>query len=219
MNESAVLSRAEVEPTASVDAFLPGANWKWFVLRGVLTLVLGGVSIAFPASALFAFTMVFAAYALIDGVFSIVSGVKGARRKQERWWALIVRGLIGILAAGVFVLMPVVATVSYALASLVLLAAWAIVAGVFEITAAIRLRKEIKGEWLLGISGALSILLGFAIPAVLVLNPLATILSVAWIVGMYALIAGIALIVLGLRLRTRLRASGGAGEQHSKRAL
>lgn len=66
-----------------------------------------------------------------------------------------------------------------------------------------RLRKEIEGEWLLGISGLLSILLGIAVPVVLLLNPAATILSVAWIIGLYAMAAGITLVALASRLRRR----------------
>jgi uncharacterized membrane protein HdeD (DUF308 family) len=96
-----------------------------------------------------------------------------------------------------------VATLSYALATLGVLSAWAILTGVLEIAAAIRLRKEIKGEWLLALSGVLSILLGLAVPVALYLNPPATILSVAWVIAIYAVIAGLVLIGFGLRLRQR----------------
>jgi uncharacterized membrane protein HdeD (DUF308 family) len=161
-------------------------------------------------SALFAFTMLFAAYAGADGLLSMVAGVRGATRKEERWWALILRGIIGIAVAALFVLMPFAATVSYAVATLSLLSACAIVTGILELVAAIRLRKEIEGEWLLGLSGALSILLGLAVPAALLWNPPATILSVAWVIAMYAVIAGVALIGFGLRLRQRRQAEEAA---------
>ena len=180
-------------------------NWGWLVLRGVLALALGILAILFPASALFAFTLVFAAFAFVDGIFSLISGVKGARRKEERWGALILRGLVGILVGALFVLMPYVATISYALASLALLAAWSIFTGALEIAAAVRLRKEIRGEWLLGLSGLLSVLLGAAIPFVIIRYPAATILSVGWMIGIYALAVGIILLVLGFKLR---RSSG-----------
>jgi uncharacterized membrane protein HdeD (DUF308 family) len=97
--------------------------------------------------------MIFAAFALVDGVASLVSGMRGASAKEERWWTLILRGLVGIAAGVLFVLMP-----------LVLVAVWSITTGVFELSAAVRLRKKIKGEWLLALSGALSIPLGIAIP-------------------------------------------------------
>ncbi|MGN6358328.1 MAG: HdeD family acid-resistance protein [Novosphingobium sp.] len=189
--------------TAHAGASLLSRNWGWFVVRGVLALVLGTVAVLFPVSALFAFTMVFAAYAGADGLLSTVAGVRGASRKEERWWALVLRGIVGIAVAVLFVLMPFAATVSYALVTLGMLSAWAILTGVLEVVAAIRLRKEIEGEWLLGLSGAVSILLGLAVPVALVITPLATILSVAWVIASYAIIAGVVLIGLGLRLRRR----------------
>ena len=177
-------------------------NWGWIVLRGVLALLVGIVALLFPLPALFAFTMLFAAFAGVDGLLSLISGIRGARAKQDRWSTLILRGLVGILVALIFVLMPGVATVGYALASLVLISVWSILVGLLEIAAAVRLRKEIEGEWLLGLSGLLSVLLGLAIPIVLMIHPAATILSVAWVIGVYALIAGLVLIVQGLRLRS-----------------
>src|SRR3546814_2416504 len=102
-----------------------------------------------------------------------------------------------------FLAVPFVATISYALATLGMLSACAILTGLLEIAAAIRLRKEIEGEWLLGLSGALSILLGLAVPVALYVNPPATILSVAWVIALYAVIAGVVLIGFGLRLRQR----------------
>ncbi|NNG56435.1 HdeD family acid-resistance protein [Sphingomonas paucimobilis] len=200
---SATVPNAGAGSEARAGASLLSRNWGWFVVRGVLALVLGVVAVLFPVSALFTFTMVFAAYAGADGLLSTVAGVRGASRKEERWWALVLRGIVGIAVAVLFVLMPFAATVSYALVTLGMLSAWAILTGMLEVVAAIRLRKEIEGEWLLGLSGAVSILLGLAVPAALVITPLATILSVAWVIAGYAIIAGVVLIGLGLRLRRR----------------
>ncbi|MGZ3250123.1 MAG: DUF308 domain-containing protein, partial [Croceibacterium sp.] len=82
-----------------------------------------------------------------------------------------------------------------------LVAAWAVVTGLLEITAAIRLRQEIKGEWLLALSGTLSVLLGIALVWLLFARPAATLLSVAWLIAIYAAVAGVALIILSLRMR------------------
>jgi uncharacterized membrane protein HdeD (DUF308 family) len=176
-------------------------NWGWIVFRGVLALALGVVSFLFPLSALFAFAMVFAAYAGADGVLSMVAAVRGARRKEERWWAYVIRGIIGIVTAVLFVLMPEVMTVGYALVTLVMLAIWAIVTGALEIVAATSLRKEISGEWLMGLSGALSVVLGIVIIVLLVLDPLTTLPSAAWVIGSYAIFAGVVLLGLGFKLR------------------
>lgn len=177
------------------------ANWGWTLARGVLALTLGVLAIVFPASALFAFTLVFAGFLLADGLFSLASGVRGAARSEHRWWAYILRGMAGIIVAVLFVVMPFVMTVGYAFATLVLLAAWSVTAGILEIAAAIRLRKEIKGEWLLALSGLLSIALGIGVIVLFALFPVASILSVAWMIGVYAIAAGIILIVQAIRLR------------------
>jgi len=176
-------------------------NWGWIVFRGILALALGVVSFLFPLSALFAFAMVFAAYAGADGILSMVAAVRGARRKEERWWAYVIRGIIGIATAVLFVLMPEVMTVGYALVTLVMLAIWAIVTGALEIVAATSLRKEISGEWLMALSGALSVVLGIVIIILLVLDPLTTLPSAAWVIGSYAIFAGVVLLGLGFKLR------------------
>ena len=131
----------------------------------------------------------------------MVAAVRGARRKEERWWAYVIRGIIGIATAILFVLMPEVMTVGYALVTLVMLAIWAIVTGALEMVAATSLRKEIRGEWLMGLSGALSVFLGIEIFILLVLDPLTTLPSAAWVIGAYAMFAGFVLIGLGLKLR------------------
>jgi uncharacterized membrane protein HdeD (DUF308 family) len=176
-------------------------KWKWLALRGSLALLLGLAAFLFPATALFAFTTAFAAFAFVDGLLSIGSGVGGARGRRPLCWAWILRGLVGIAVGAIFVLMPFVATISYALVILAVTAAWAIFTGVFEMSAAIRLRKEIRGEWLLFVSGLLSVALGIAIPVLLTFSPGATLLSAAWMLGVYAGAAGVLLIAQALRLK------------------
>jgi uncharacterized membrane protein HdeD (DUF308 family) len=180
-------------------------NWGWFLLRGVLALMMGVIAILFPASALWAFTLVFATFSFIDGMFSVAAGLRGARARDERHWGLILRGLVGIIVGVFFLLVPGVAVISYAVATLALLAIWSIGTGVFEIAAAVRLRREIHGEWLMILSGILSILLGIAVPLVLLFYPPVAILSVAVMIGIYALAAGVVQIALGFRLRQRRR--------------
>ena len=193
-------THAEASDTARTS--LPAHNWGWFLLRGILALVLGVAAFMWPLSAVFAFTLVFAAYAFVDGIMSLIAGVRGARA-GERWGALVFRGITGILVGVIFVLLPMVATVTYAFLSIVFLAVWSIIAGVFEIAAAVRLRKEIEGEWLLGLAGLFSVLLGIAILVLVLPNPVATILSAAWLIAIYASATGIALIIQAFRLKSR----------------
>jgi len=187
---------------ADLNSVAPATlNWQWTIARGVLTFLLGVVSLLFPISALFAFTLVFAGYSFVDGVLALVTGLSSGQKKSGRWWSLIIRGVLGIVIGVLFVLWPMVMTVSYALVSLVLLAIWAIVGGIAEIVAAVRLRKQIKGEWLLATSGVLMVLIGIGIPVLWVLDPAATLVSYAWMLGILFVVIGTMLIVLGFRLR------------------
>src|SRR5690606_29498010 len=189
---------------ATADSVL-GRNWGWTLARGLLLVALGVLAFLAPGPALLGFTMVFAAFSFVDGIFSVASGVRGARDKRERWGALLLSGLFGIGIGVLFVLFPLISTFAFAFTTVMLIAVWALIRGICEIAAAIRLRKAIKGEWLLALSGVLSVLLAVAVVFLLALNPAISVLSVAWLIGFYALISGIALIVLGVRLRKATR--------------
>ncbi len=175
-------------------------NWGWFMVRGVLALLLGIIAILRPFSALFAFTLVFAAYCFVDGIASLMAGIRGAQAGKS-WGALVFRGVTGILIGVLFVLLPMIATATYAFLSILMLAIWSVITGLFEIMAAVRLRKEMVGEWLLGLSGAISVLLGIGIVALVLPSPRATILSAAWLIAIYAFIVGVALVGQAVRLK------------------
>lgn len=184
-----------------VRDLLPSHNWGWFALRGVLAIAFGIGVLLLPGIALFTLALVFAAYSFADGLLRLVSGIRGARARQDRWSALIVSGLLGIAVGVIFFFFPLLGTVAYAVLAIALVAAWAITTGVLEIVAAIRLRRLIRGEWLLFLSGALSIALAVGILALFWIAPGATMLSLAWLIGLYALAAGVSLLVLAFRLR------------------
>jgi uncharacterized membrane protein HdeD (DUF308 family) len=184
---------------------LPAHNWGWFMLRGVVALLLGISAIVFPLSAVFAFTMVFAAYCFVDGVAFLVAGLRGAREPSHRWGALVFSGIVGIIIGILFLLMPLATTVAYTFLVLVMLAAWSIITGALEIWAAVRLRKEMEGEWLLGVSGAISVLLGLAVIVLVIPYPEASILSAAWLIAFFAFGTGIVLVAQALRLRGQSR--------------
>ena len=188
--------------TGTDHANIPAHSWRWFMLRGVLALLLGVAALIFPLSAVFAFTLIFAAYAVVDGIAALASGIHGARA-HERWGALVFQGIVGILVGVVFLIMPIVASLTYAYLSIVLLAGWSIITGAFEIAAAIRLRRVIVGEWLLGLSGAISLLLGLAIFVLVLPSPAATILSAAWLIAIFAFVSGAALVAQALRLKSK----------------
>lgn len=177
-------------------------NWAWFVVRGVMALVLGVIALLAPGLTLFVFALLFAAFSFADGLFQVIAGVRGARHHTERYGALIFYGITGMVIGVLFVIWPLTSTMVYAFLVILLIGLWAIVTGIFELAAAVRLRREIKGEWLLGLSGFASLVLGAAILTLSALHPGLTILTVSWIVAFYAFVSGVALIVLGIRMRT-----------------
>lgn len=176
-------------------------NWGWFAVRGVLLILLGIVALVFPGPTLFAAALVFAAFSFADGVAGITSGVRGAQDSHDRWWALILSGLLSVAVGVAFLFFPFVSTLALSLAAIVMLAVYAIVTGILQIVAAWRLRQEIKGEWLLMLAGSLGVLLGCGLFFLLFTAPAPSLLVLAWMIGIWALASGITLIVLSLRLR------------------
>ena len=174
-------------------------NWWVVVLRGLAGMAFGLVTFFAPGITLAALVLVFGAYAFADGVLAIISAIR-RDRPGDRWWLLLLEGIVGIAAGVVTLLWPGIT----ALVLLYVIAAWALVTGVLEIAAAIRLRKAIKGEWLLVLSGILSVALG----VMLVLWPGPGALALVLWTGAYAFVFGALLLALGLRLRS-LRPSTG----------
>lgn len=166
--------------------------WWLVVLRGVLAILLGVLAFLWPDITLGALVIIFGVYALIDGVSAFISGITD-RTANHRWWVLLLEGLVGI-AAGITAM---VWTGITAVVLLYLIAAWAIVTGIMEIVAAVALREEIEGEWVLGLSGLASIIFGF----VFFFNPGVGALALIWVIGVYSLIFGALLIYLGFNLR------------------
>lgn len=178
-----VLMRPMLDPLAR--------NWWLILLRGALAVIFGILTFIWPELTLFTLVIFFGVFALFDGVFAIVAALtKGA--PAPRWWLAIV-GVLGILAGVMTLLWPGIT----GLVLLYFIAGWAIASGIFQIVGAIKLRKEIEDEWLLIASGIVSLLFGLLI----LIFPSAGALGVAFAIGMFAILHGVLLIALGLRLR------------------
>lgn len=173
-------------------------NWWALALRGLFAILFGVLAFVWPGLTLQALVILYGAYALVDGVFALVAAVRAAEA-HARWWTLLIEGLVGIGAGILTFIWPGIT----ALVLLYLIAAWAIVTGLLEIVAAIRLRKEITDEWALGASGAASVIFGL----LLMIFPGAGALTLVWLIGAYALVFGILLLVLAFRLRGRPEAA------------
>jgi uncharacterized membrane protein HdeD (DUF308 family) len=160
-------------------------------LRGVCAVVFGLAALVWPGITLDVLGLLFGAYALVDGILAVAWAVIG-RHPGAFPWGVLLTGLGGISAGVLTLLWPGVT----ALVLLYLIAAWAIVRGVLEMFAASHLRREIENEWLLGLSGILSVMLG----VVLVIAPGTGALALWWI-GDFAIGFGVLAIILGVRLK------------------
>jgi uncharacterized membrane protein HdeD (DUF308 family) len=168
-------------------------NWGWVVLRGVVAIVFGVLTLIQPGITLAALVLLFGAYAVTDGIATIVWAIAN-RRDESHWVSLIVGGVLGIAAGIVTFFWPAMTTV----ALLFVIATWAIVMGVATIAAAIQLRKVLVGEWRLVVSGFLSVALG----VVLLAAPAAGALAMVLWIGANAVASGALLIALGFQLRS-----------------
>lgn len=173
-------------------------NWWLIALRGMLAMAFGGLALVWPAIALGALVLVFGAYALIDGIVAAVAAIRAAPPRGVRW-PLLFEGVVGIGAGALTVTWPEIT----ALVLVYLIAAWAILTGVFELAAAVELRRDAPDEWLLAIGGVLSIAFGVLLAAF----PEVGQIVIALLVGTYALVFGAALLILSVSVRARARRS------------
>ena len=166
--------------------------WWAFIARGILAIVLGVVAFVWPGITVTALIIVFGIYVFVDGVFLLVKAIAGWKARDDRW-LLLFEGLLGIGIGVITFFAPGVT----AIVLLFYIAAWSLTTGILEIVGAIRLRKEIQGEvwWIL--SGIVSIL--FAV--LLMIFPGTGILGLVWLLGVYAIVFGVLLIALGIRVR------------------
>jgi len=165
-------------------------NWWVPVLRGVLGILFGFLVFAYPSTAVTVFVYLFGAYALLDGVVALALAFDVNR---GRGW-LILSGIAGI-GAGILTFFYPSAT---ALVLVYIVAAWAIITGIFEIAAALEWRQVLSDMWMLGLAGVLSIILG----VLLFSSPSAGLLAWAWLIGFYAIVYGVLYIAAGIRLKS-----------------
>ena len=178
--------------TMDIDLAALAKNWWAIALRGVAAILFGLLTFVLPAITLGVLILLFGAYAVVDGVFTLIAAARG--RGGRSWWVLLLEGLVSIGAGIVTFVWPGLT----ALVLIYVIGVWAIVTGVLEIAAAIRLRRRIRGEGWLAASGVLSIAFG----ALIMVAPGAGALALVLWIGAYAVVFGALLVALGLRLRS-----------------
>ena len=172
-------------------------NWWLFLLRGLCAIVFGVLAFVWPGATLLTLVLLYGGFALVDGVASIVTAIKGGSL-TSRWWLAIIGGL-GIVAGILTLYWPGLT----ALVLLLFIAVWAIATGIIQIIGGIRLRKEIDNEWLPIVSGVLSVLFGLLLLA----QPGAGALAMIFVIGAYAIAQGILTVAFSWRLRRHAHAA------------
>ena len=167
--------------------------WWVPVIRGISGIVFGIIAFAYPGLALATLVFLFGAWVLIDGVFRVVGATAG-RASDPDWGFHLIIGILGILVGFLTFRAPGIT----ALALIIYVAAWALMVGAAEIAFAVRLRKEMKGEWFLILMGVASII--FAV--LLLWNPGPGALALLWLIASYAVVFGVLAIFFGFRLRS-----------------
>jgi uncharacterized membrane protein HdeD (DUF308 family) len=166
-------------------------HWWAFLLRGLAAVLFGVLAFAWPGLTLTVLVLFWGAFALVDGVLALFSAF---RTPNDHRWGLLFEGIVGVAAGVVTFVWPGLT----ALVLVYIIAAWAVITGVLELVAAVRLRRVIPNEWLLILSGILSLLFG----AVLLAAPGAGALALVWLIAAYAIVFGVILIGLALRLHS-----------------
>jgi uncharacterized membrane protein HdeD (DUF308 family) len=164
-------------------------HWWAFALRGLVAVLFGILAFVMPGITLAVLVLLWGAFAFVDGVLSLISAF---RITQDHRWGLLLEGVAGIAAGILTFVWPGIT----ALVLLYIIAAWALITGVLEIVAAVRLRRVINNEWWLALTGILSIL--FAL--VLIVSPGTGALALVWVIGAYAILFGLLMLALALRL-------------------
>ena len=185
--------------SSSPLALLPALaeNWLLLLLRGIVTIAFGVLALVWPGLTLLTLIFLWGAYAIADGVFALGAAVSSKGGEiAPRWWLALI-GLAGILAGLLAFVWPTIT----AQVLLVFIASWAILTGALQIWGAIQLRKEIEAEWMLVLSGLLSIALGVALLA----RPGVGALAVIWLIGSFAMLVGCIYVSLALWLKKHKR--------------
>ncbi|HEY0535535.1 MAG TPA: HdeD family acid-resistance protein [Actinoplanes sp.] len=174
--------------------------WWATALRGVLAILFGVTALVWPGITVFALVLIFGAYSLVDGAFTLATALgrrdRGGTETGSMIW-LVVQGIAGVMIGVLAFVWPGITAV----ALLWLIGIWAIVIGVLEVVAAIRLRRQLRREWLLGLSGAVTALFGI----LLIAWPAAGVLTLVTLIGIAAVVFGVGLVAFALRLRRRQR--------------
>lgn len=176
-------------------------SWWLLALQGVAAIAFGVLAIVWPGLTLLWLVALFAAYALLQGAAAIFAAIRG-RRIESKWWVMLLLGIVSVAAAVLAIFYPAIT----ALTLVLLMGANALVTGVLQLVVAVRLRQQIRREWLLVANGIISIIFG----ALVMLFPTGGALAMVWLVSFYAMLSGVLLLTLAFRAHS-WRSAGAPG--------
>ena len=166
-------------------------SWKMLAWRGGAGICFGLAALLWPDVTLAALVLMFGVYSLVDGVLGIAASIQQGTR--DRAWAFGLEGLIGVgvgLAALLWTRMATLVIVD-------LIAFWGVFTGALEILAAVKLRRELPGELMLGMAGVATLGLGLFMLA----WPSRAAFVLVVLLGCYAIFFGSLMLTLALSLR------------------
>jgi uncharacterized membrane protein HdeD (DUF308 family) len=170
-------------------------SWWMLVVRGIAALIFGALALAWPALTLYILVVFFAVYALVVGAVALVAGLRN--RSEDGWWLVSLLGLVSLALGVLAVLYPGMT----ALVLVLVIGAGALITGIIDLAIAIRLRKEIRNEWFLGLAGIISIFFG----AFVLISPGAGALALVWLIALQSIAIGVLFTIIGLRVRSAER--------------
>ena len=169
--------------------------WWLLALRGLFAILFGIVILAWPALTIEILVIIYGVFALVGGILSMIIGLFSIG-KNSNWWLMFLEGVLGFIVGGIVLKWPAMSL----LLLIIIIALWAIISGIAQIITAFFVRQQIKNEWLMALSGLISLLFGL----LLFSWPISGIIVLSWLIGFYALLLGIFLIVFGFQIKTFL---------------
>lgn len=174
-------------------------SWWSLMIRGILAVIFGMLALFAPAKTLDFLIVLFGVFVLVVGLVATLGAIMH-RKESENWWLILIPGIAGIVIGIISMAMPAFTQTVI----IYLIAIWALVSGIGQLYSAMKLRRDVEGEWMPILIGIISIVLAVLLFA----RPLDAAATVMWLVGLFVLVIGILWILMGFRVR---RWTGGQG--------
>ena len=187
------MSTLSNNPISTQYAEIARGAWIWAVVRGALAIVFGIVALVSPITTAVVLAIVIGVFAVVDGIVDLVDAIR--HRGSPGVGLRVFLGVVSLLF-GIIILVWPGKTLGF---MVVLIAIWSILIGLLQIVANVSIRKDAPGAWVWGaVSGALGLIFGI----VVLFNLGIGLVALIWLIGIWAIVFGLALIVLGVQVRT-----------------